>query len=49
MSAYRLASGGLVNRSQPLNFTFDGKAMKESLFKSFICMFLEKPMTKLLF
>jgi sarcosine oxidase subunit alpha len=28
MSAYRLASGGLVNRSQPLNFTFDGKAMK---------------------
>lgn len=28
MTAYRLASGGLVNRGRPLSFTFDGKAMK---------------------
>ncbi len=25
MSGYRLASGGLVDRSKPLSFTFDGK------------------------
>jgi heterotetrameric sarcosine oxidase alpha subunit len=28
MSAYRLASGGLVDRSRALNFSFDGKVMK---------------------
>ena len=26
MTAYRLATGGLIDRSQPLNFTFDGKS-----------------------
>ncbi len=28
MTAYRLSSGGLVNRGRPLSFTFDGKEMK---------------------
>ncbi|TXJ09186.1 MAG: hypothetical protein E6Q28_15905, partial [Afipia sp.] len=28
MTAYRLSSGGLVNRSRPLSFQFDGKEMK---------------------
>ncbi|MDL2405332.1 sarcosine oxidase subunit alpha family protein [Rhizobium calliandrae] len=28
MTAYRLSSGGLVNRSRPLSFKFDGKDMK---------------------
>ncbi|ACM27430.1 sarcosine oxidase subunit alpha family protein [Rhizobium rhizogenes] len=28
MTAYRLAAGGLVNRSRPLSFKFDGKDMK---------------------
>ncbi|MFT4182054.1 MAG: sarcosine oxidase subunit alpha family protein [Rhizobium sp.] len=28
MTAYRLSAGGLVNRSRPLSFTFDGKEMK---------------------
>jgi sarcosine oxidase subunit alpha len=28
MTAYRLSSGGLVNRGRPLSFSFDGKEMK---------------------
>ena len=28
MTAYRLSSGGLVNRGRPLSFKFDGKDMK---------------------
>ncbi|MGY5802675.1 2Fe-2S iron-sulfur cluster-binding protein, partial [Rhizobium sp. LEGMi12c] len=28
MTAYRLSTGGLVNRSRPLSFQFDGKEMK---------------------
>ncbi|MBB3611359.1 sarcosine oxidase subunit alpha family protein [Rhizobium sp. BK602] len=28
MTAYRLSAGGLVNRSRPLSFTFDGKEIK---------------------
>jgi len=28
MTAYRLPSGGLVDRDQPLSFTFDGRTMK---------------------
>ena len=28
MTAYRLSSGGLVNRSRPLSFKFDGRDMK---------------------
>ncbi|AYG60148.1 sarcosine oxidase subunit alpha family protein [Rhizobium jaguaris] len=28
MTAYRLSSGGLINRSRPLSFKFDGKNMK---------------------
>jgi sarcosine oxidase subunit alpha len=28
MTAYRLSSGGLINRGRPLSFTFDGKEMK---------------------
>ena len=28
MTAYRLSTGGLVNRSRPLSFKFDGKDMR---------------------
>ncbi len=28
MSSYRLDKGGLIDRSAPLNFTFDGRAMR---------------------